>query len=113
MTPLIPARHDVLSAAVYWIANLLTGTLATSIAVITIAMLGFAMMSGRLAVRAGLRSVLGCFVLFGASPLAEALAQMVRSSDGPISAQPASVSAPPSPLPPPEFDPYAGASVPN
>lgn len=64
------AREDsTLLTAISWIEGLLTGTLATMVAVIAVAALGFLLLQGRLVVRDGLRVLAGCFILFGASAI--------------------------------------------
>ena len=62
-----PFSHsaNALPAAATWIAALLTGSLATSVAVLAIGATGLAMLSGRVSLRDGARVVIGCFVLFG------------------------------------------------
>lgn len=94
-----------------WIAGLLTGSLATGIAVIAIAAVGFGMLGGRIDLRRGASAILGCFLLFGAPAIAEALSSLSRSevSAAPDAAPPPS--AGPAPNAPPQQDPYAGASL--
>lgn len=111
----MPATANALVTASDWLALLLTGTLGTILAVLAIAAAGFAMLQGRLAVRDGIRVVMGCFILFGAPSIAHALAGLAAGG----AAQPAETSnaapppPPPIPSPPqPNQDPYAGASVP-
>jgi type IV secretory pathway VirB2 component (pilin) len=106
---------SALVASASWIRDVLTGSLAVSIAVVAIAWLGFAIMQGRLPWRSGLRIVLGCFILFGSSTIATAFMwfagyEQARAVDVPASARTPAVPVPPAP---PVFDPYAGASVPN
>lgn len=60
--------------------------------------------------------VLGCFIFFGASELAQELVQLARGSgpgSGSMAPQQTVVQPAPAPKNPPPFDPYAGASVPN
>ena len=64
---------QVLSPALNWIQATLFGSIATAIAVIAIASIGFVMLSGRVSVRRGITILLGCFVLFGAPILAKEL----------------------------------------
>ena len=101
--------------AVNWVSDLLFGPLATAIAVIAIACVGFSMLLGRINVRRGLSVVLGCFLLFGARATADGM----RSIAGNDSLQSMSVSPPPTvypsaPLPGNNsnaFDPYAGTAI--
>jgi type IV secretory pathway VirB2 component (pilin) len=115
-----PAGSSVLVAAISWLQDVLLGTVATSIAVIAVAAIGFGMLTGRVNIRHGATVVLGCFILFGASTIVNGLryaANGVGVYDPP---PPAIVAAPPPPpaprvqptRPPAPYDPYAGASVP-
>lgn len=108
------SEPGVLAAAVSWVERLLMGSIATSIAVIALAWVGFAMLSGRFQLRAGARVVLGCFILFGAASIAQGLMEAVRAAGaGPVDVvieTPAAV--PPPVVAPSRVDPYAGASVP-
>lgn len=113
------AGSSVFVAAISWLQDLLLGTVATSIAVIAIAAIGFGMLTGRVNIRHGATVVLGCFILFGASTIVNGL-RYAASGVGGDTAPPVVVVAPP-PSPPPHvqpsgvpapYDPYAGASVP-
>lgn len=114
-----PAGSSVLVAAISWLQDLLLGTVATSIAVIAIAAIGFGMLTGRVNIRHGATVVLGCFILFGASTIVNGL-RYAASGVGGDTAPPVVVVAPPPPPPPrvqpsgvpAPYDPYAGASVP-
>lgn len=66
--------------AVDWIASILTGSLALSIASIAVAWLGFVMLSGKLEIRRGLQTVFGCFLLFAAPQLAKSLFEISQNS---------------------------------
>lgn len=97
-----------------WIASLLTGSLATSFAVLAIAGVGFGLLTGQIAVRRAVQVVVGCFVLFGAPVVVRELAEAVRG-DGEAAPDVASgppLSPPTAPRQPPSVDPYAGAAVP-
>jgi type IV secretory pathway VirB2 component (pilin) len=103
-----------LAAAVGWVSDTLLGGLGSSIAILAIAGVGVAMLQGRLPARRGFYCVLGCFILFGAPSIAQALMTLARGSQQTLPAQPVIPPAPaaaPSP-PPTNNDPYAGASVP-
>ncbi|HWU74476.1 MAG TPA: TrbC/VirB2 family protein [Sphingomonas sp.] len=114
-----PAGSSVFVAAISWLQDLLLGTVATSIAVIAIAAIGFGMLSGRVNIRHGATVVLGCFILFGASTIVNGL-RYAAGGVGGDTAPPVVVVAPPPPPPPhvqpsgvpAPYDPYAGASVP-
>lgn len=64
-----PAGSGVLVGAVNWLQGTLLGTLATVVAVIAVATVGFMMLTGRISWRYGATVVLGCFILFGASTI--------------------------------------------
>ena len=55
--------------ALYWLQGTLLGNVATAVAVIAVAMVGFMMLTGRLNWRFGATVIIGCFVLFGASAI--------------------------------------------
>ena len=111
-----PGSASIILASTSWVQNMLLGTLATIIAVIAIASIGFAMLSGRIDMRRGFGVLMGCFILFGAPAIASGL----RSAIGSVGTT-YGVGAPPTPLSVPHyvladqnanpFDPYAGASV--
>lgn len=113
-----PSNGGSLAAAVSWAGSLLTGTLATVIATIAIVGIGFMMLRGRLPLRRGITIVLGCFIISGATMIAQGLLGINAhlSESGARQGQTAAVTAtipPPAPPPQPEvYDPYAGASVP-
>jgi type IV secretory pathway VirB2 component (pilin) len=110
-----PPPASAIGAATGWIGDLLFGPLATSIAIVAIAWIGFAMLSGQIDIRRGLAVVFGCFLLFGAWGIADGLRSSATVQSGSTAA-----AAPPPPtyLAPPAsanntnaFDPYAGAAV--
>jgi type IV secretory pathway VirB2 component (pilin) len=111
-----PRGSNVIMPALDWAQGTLMGRLATMLAVLAIASIGFGMLSGRLEVKRGLGVIIGCFILFGAPSIAKGLIGVAGDSGGPIVA----VAPPPpvyaKPLPsstPPTnaYDPYAGAAV--
>lgn len=109
-----PVDHSALVAAVEWPRDLVTGTFGITLAVLAIAWLGFAALQGRLPVRDGIRIVIACFILFGASLIAQGLSSLAQASAGPTEAYSAPATAPVVlPSQPPKFDPYARASVPE
>ncbi len=59
--------------AVMWMQNTLLGNVATAVAVIAVAAVGFMMLSGRLNWRHGATVIIGCFVLFGAATIVEGI----------------------------------------
>ena len=64
-----PAGSGVILGAVTWLQGTLLGTVATVVAVIAIAMVGFAMLTGRINWRHGAVVILGCFIVFGAASI--------------------------------------------
>ena len=64
-----PAGSGVLVSAVDWLQGTLLGTIATVVAVIAVATVGFMMLTGRINWRYGATVILGCFILFGASSI--------------------------------------------
>jgi type IV secretion system protein VirB2 len=64
-----PAGSGVIVAAVRWLEGTLLGTIATVVAVIAVASVGFLMLTGRINWRYGATVILGCFILFGAASI--------------------------------------------
>jgi len=64
-----PQGSGVLVSAVNWLQGTLLGTVATVVAVIAVASVGFMMLTGRINWRYGVTVILGCFILFGASSI--------------------------------------------
>ena len=64
-----PAGSGPIVAAVAWIQGTLLGTVATVVAVIAVAVVGFMMLTGRMNWRYGASVILGCFILFGAASI--------------------------------------------
>ena len=61
-----PAGSSPLLAALEWVQGTLLGNIATTAAVIAVAIVGFMMLTGRIEWRRGLTVVIGCFIIFGA-----------------------------------------------
>ncbi len=64
-----PAGAGPILGAVSWMQDTLLGEVATSVAVIAVAVVGFLMLSGRLNWRYGATVIVGCFILFGAATI--------------------------------------------
>ena len=64
-----PAGSGVIVSAVRWLQGTLLGTIATVVAVIAVASVGFLMLTGRINWRYGATVILGCFILFGAGAI--------------------------------------------
>ena len=109
-------NQSALASAAAWLVNLTQGSFGTTIAILSIAWLGFALLRGQLALRRGAYIVIGCFILFGAPTIANGLLLLVRSAVPTVTPTPPPQMAPPPMVlpspPPPNPDPYAGASVP-
>jgi type IV secretion system protein VirB2 len=67
--PLDPQGSGVVVNAVSWLQGTLLGTVATVVAVIAVAAVGFMMLTGRVNWRHGAVVILGCFVIFGAASI--------------------------------------------
>ncbi|NNC72255.1 MAG: hypothetical protein HKN78_05185 [Sphingomonadaceae bacterium] len=68
-TSIDPEGSGVIVAAANWLQGTLLGTLATVVAVIAVAVVGFMMLTGRVNWRHGAVVILGCFILFGAASI--------------------------------------------
>jgi type IV secretion system protein VirB2 len=64
-----PEGSGALVSAVQWLQGTLLGTVATVVAVIAVAAVGFMMLTGRINWRYGATVILGCFILFGAASI--------------------------------------------
>lgn len=64
-----PQGSGPIVGAIGWLQATLLGTVATTAAVIAVAVIGFMMLTGRMNWRYGATVILGCFVLFGASAI--------------------------------------------
>jgi type IV secretion system protein VirB2 len=106
---------NVIAAALNWIQAVMLGTVATSVAVIAVASVGFLMFTGRIDYRRAVQVIMGCFILFGASTISSGIQGFVAGNSVPIAASqpspPPPVTAPPAN--PNGLDPYAGAGVPQ
>lgn len=103
-----------LASATQWLADLLTGTLGASLAIVAIAITGLLMLQGRLSIRQAIRTIAGCFIVFGAPVMAKGLWESTRPQRTPIQIEASPrFTAPEIPAKPmTNPDPYAGASVP-
>ena len=105
-----PPSSSAFVAATDWLTGTLLGSVAISLCVLAVAFVGLPLMSGRLAVREGLRVAIGCFVLLGASTIA---ASLRNAADQASSSEPGEIVIQPllDPPPPSTYDPYDGASL--
>jgi type IV secretion system protein VirB2 len=113
-----PDGSNAIVAAVAWLQGTLLGTVATTVAIIAVASVGFAMLTGRTDWRHAARVVIGCFILLGASSIVAGIRTTVAASalsyGGPSLEAPPPLVIPTLPpvRSPPASDPYAGAAVP-
>jgi type IV secretion system protein VirB2 len=64
-----PAGSGPIVAALGWLQGTLLGNVATAVAVMAVAAIGFMMLTGRMNWRFGATVIIGCFVLFGAGAI--------------------------------------------
>ncbi len=64
-----PAGSGPIGGAVEWLQGTLLGNVATAIAVMAVAAVGFMMLTGRINWRYGATVVLGLFIVFGAASI--------------------------------------------
>ena len=64
-----PAGSGPIIGAVDWLQGTLLGNVATAVAVIAVAAVGFMMLTGRINWKYGATVVLGLFILFGAASI--------------------------------------------
>ena len=64
-----PAGSGAIVSAVRWLEGTLLGTIATVVAVIAVASVGFLMLTGRINWRYGATVIIGCFIIFGAASI--------------------------------------------
>ncbi len=95
--------------------GVLMGSVALTLCILAVAILGLTMLWGRIPLRRSLQVVLGCFIILGAPILAAALQQPWSGfgQTGPSIQPPQRQAEPGRPdLPPADYDPYAGAAMP-
>ena len=73
-----PQGSSPILAAVTWMQDTLLGNIASTVAIIAVAAVGFMMLTGRLNWRYGATVIVGCFVLFGAATIVGG----IRSASG-------------------------------
>ena len=64
-----PQGSGPIVAALGWMQGTLLGNVATAVAVMAVAAVGFMMLTGRMNWRFGATVIIGCFVLFGAASI--------------------------------------------
>lgn len=65
--------------AVLWIQQLILGSLAQTIATIGVATIGFLMLTGRFDWKRGIQVIIGCFIVFGATSIANGIMSYIKS----------------------------------
>ena len=114
------ASGGAIPAAVRWVEGALLGSVATAIATIAVASIGYLAFTGRMDFRRAAQVIFGCFILFGAPAIAAGLQGIASAiyggSEPPASSGlaqsalklPVQKSAP---TQRPAYDPYAGAAI--
>ena len=64
-----PRGSGPIVAALGWLQGTLLGNVATAVAVMAVAAVGFMMLTGRMNWRFGATVIIGCFILFGAASI--------------------------------------------
>lgn len=64
-----PQGSGPIANALDWIQGTLMGKVATTVAVIAVAAVGFMMLTGRMNWKFGATVIVGCFILFGAATI--------------------------------------------
>lgn len=112
-----PTARSAIASAVQWLNVTFLGGIATGVAVIAVVFVGFALLSGRIDLRRGAQVILGCFILFGASAIAQGIVRAMGEDraasevlPNPLGPTPAVVVTRPAVTP---FDPYARAATPT
>lgn len=75
-----PAGSGPLLAALNWIQGTLLGNLATTAAVIAVAVVGLMMLTGRIEWRRGLTVIIGAFIVFGAAAIVAGIRTVAASA---------------------------------
>jgi type IV secretory pathway VirB2 component (pilin) len=70
-----PQGSGPIVAALGWLQGTLLGNVATAVAVMAVAAVGFMMLTGRLNWRFGATVIIGCFILFGSSAIVAGIQQ--------------------------------------
>ena len=67
-------------AALSWLQGTLLGNVATAVAVIAVAMVGFMMLTGRMNWRFGATVIIGTFILFGSASIVAGIQSTVSTA---------------------------------
>lgn len=104
---------SALTAALNWVQGLLLGSVATTVAILAVAGIGFLALQGRMPTQRGARVIVGCFIIFSAGAIANGLVTATASSPAPPPTEPIESAYTPSTPAPSSYDPYSGASMPD
>lgn len=77
-----PQGSGPIVSALSWLQGTLLGNVATSVAVIAVAMVGFMMLTGRMNWRFGATVILGCFILFGSASIVAGIQSAATGAAG-------------------------------
>jgi len=75
-----PQGSGPIVAALAWLQGTLMGNVATAVAVMAVAAVGFMMLTGRLNWRFGATVIIGCFILFGAGAIVTGIQSAAAAS---------------------------------
>ncbi len=75
-----PAGSGPVVAALSWLQGTLLGNVATAVAVIAVAMVGFMMLTGRMNWRFGATVIIGTFILFGSASIVAGIQSTVATA---------------------------------
>ena len=75
-----PAGSGPVVAALSWLQGTLLGNVATAVAVIAVAMVGFMMLTGRMNWRFGATVIIGTFILFGSASIVAGIQSTVSTA---------------------------------
>lgn len=77
-----PQGSGPILAAVNWVRGTMEGGIATAVAVMAVAFVGFMMLTGRMNWRHGITVVIGCFILFGAATIVGGIQLAAQTVEG-------------------------------
>jgi type IV secretion system protein VirB2 len=77
-----PRGAGPIVAAINWVQGTLLGNIATAVAVIAVAVVGFMMLTGRMNWKHGITVVLGCFIIFGAAAIVGGIQTAAQMAGG-------------------------------
>ena len=75
-----PQGSGPIVSALSWLQGTLLGNVATAVAVMAVAAVGFMMLTGRMNWRFGATVIIGCFVLFGAGAIVSGIQSVAVGS---------------------------------